>query len=197
MGELTDQARWCAKSAVVKFVDGSWVQSVLRSTTGAVVKFVDGSWVQSVLRSMTGIGSATGAAESEWRAARVSWQVLSEELGDGDLERAHVAAYERLMDALASQTTPRGHELAFLDWLADAQGRQPNPQQFVAAVLQLAVCSDPSALPEVLGFNLSYEGMPYHLLVTARELRELKIDSYCPSQLRDHADFQTSTCTLP
>ena len=165
LARLIAQARWCCESAVVKYVDGSWVQSVLRSTTG--------------------IAAAADDAEAQWSAARVSWQVLSEELGDGDLERAHVAAYERLMDSLAGLPTPRGHELAFLDWLADAQGRQPNPQQFVAAVLQLAVCSDPSALPELLGFNLSYEGMPYHLLVTARELRELRIDSYCtPARMR-------------
>jgi hypothetical protein len=33
-------------------------------------------------------------------------------------------------------------------------------------------------LPEVIGFNLGYEQLPLHLLITAYELKELHIDPY-------------------
>jgi hypothetical protein len=33
-------------------------------------------------------------------------------------------------------------------------------------------------LPEVIGFNLGYEQLPLHLLITAYELKELGIDPY-------------------
>ena len=33
-------------------------------------------------------------------------------------------------------------------------------------------------MPEAIGFNLAYEQLAYHLLVTIHELKELRIDPY-------------------
>ena len=149
-----DAIRWTRESAVVKYVDGSWVHGTFRSTT----------------------------PQDQRRAARTSWQVLSEELGDGDIERSHVAAYEGLMNKLADEEgsgpAPKGFEDEFVRWL-EIEGEQPNKQPWIAALLQLTVTISPEEfLPEILGFNLSYEGLPLHLLITAKELRELRIDPY-------------------
>ena len=46
-----------------------------------------------------------------------------------------------------------------------------------ALQLALGVCAD-EFLPEVIGFNLGYEQLPLHLLITAYELSELGIDPY-------------------
>lgn len=176
--DYDDAVRWCRESAVVKYVDGAWLQGTLRSTTGVTSAMEDAAKAGGAEASDEGCARAT---EAEWRAARVSWQVLSEELGDGDLDRSHVDAFQRLVDAHATdgKQQPRGYELDFLTWLTDDAQDQPNKQPWVAALLQLTVSASPNEfLPEMLGFNLSYEGLPYHLLVTARELRELGIDPY-------------------
>lgn len=172
-----------------------------------ILSLTDGSWLAHLGR-VTGTVSAMPvqpdekpptqqeqeAWAQEWRrAARSSWQVMSEELGDGDLERSHVGAYERLMDQLASAAgevaPPKGEDRAFTEWLG--AGTPPSPDNpspdtegndrcWRAAVVQLALSVSPNELlPESLGFNASYEGLPYHLLVSARELTELGFDAYC------------------
>lgn len=48
-----------------------------------------------------------------------------------------------------------------------------------AALAQLTVSTFPDQfLPEALGFNMSYETMPLHLLISVNELKELKLDPY-------------------
>jgi hypothetical protein len=175
--DRADAERWCRESAVVKYVDGAWLQGTLRSTTGLASATLDA--VNAVRGQPSTSATKLEDLEPDWRAARVSWQVLSEELGDGDLDRCHVDAYQRLMDGFVDACAPRGHHVDFLSWLADnvELEDQPNKQPCVAALLQLTTSAAPGEfLPEILGFNLSYEGLPYHLLVTARELKELGID---------------------
>jgi len=181
-----DAVRWCRESAVVKYVDGSWLQGTFRCTSGTNLA------VNDVLSVLNGLSSGSGGSrrvkegvKAERRAARTSWQVLSEELGDGDLERSHVAAYQSLMDSLSSQDrsgpAPRGYQRRFVSWLAgpDGDSDQPDKQPWIAALLQLTITSSPDEfLPEILGFNVSYEGLPLHLLITTKELRELAIDPY-------------------
>lgn len=175
----------------------------------SVVKFVDGAWLQHLARTTTGIGGVAGGSESQgsaaWlraqrRAARNSWQVMSEELGDGDIFRSHVAIYDNTMDALAREDggesaslPPKGHERAFTEWegaaghdphhlkLSGTQGQDSdgNVRCWRAAVAQLALSISPNEfLPESLGWNAAYEGLPLHLLISARELEELDLDAY-------------------
>jgi hypothetical protein len=133
------------------------------------VKYVDGSWVGNGLSAATRRGDRV--------AAKNAWQVMSEEFGDGDLQKHHVWVYEALMRSLESDgasSTP-GYEWGF-DGFAEGEGI---PRCWTAAVAQQLIGLHAAEfLPEALGFNMAYEALPYHLLVTTRELKELNIDNY-------------------
>jgi hypothetical protein len=85
-----------------------------------------------------------------------------EELGDGVPDKNHVTLYRRLLATHGCEhweTLPEDH--------------------FVQGAIQLALAHEADAfLPEVVGYNLGYEQLPLHLLITAYELNELGIDPY-------------------
>jgi hypothetical protein len=85
-----------------------------------------------------------------------------EELGDGVPDKNHVTLYRRLLAAHGCEhweTLPEDH--------------------FVQGAIQLALAYNADAfLPEVVGYNLGYEQLPLHLLITSYELNELGIDPY-------------------
>lgn len=114
----------------------------------APTKLVDGSWLYGLLRF--------------WRDTRIRTLVATylDELGAGDIRHNHVAIYRRLLAA---------HDCDDLRGVPDACFLQGATQ------LALAHCGA-RYLPEVIGYNLGYEQPPLHLLITARELRELGID---------------------
>lgn len=154
-----------------------------------VVKYVDGGWLSGVLDVAS--GRAAGLPESEEKASgalersvgKMAWQVISEEFGDGDLTKNHVYVYERLLESLAmggidaaGRAIP-GFVQGF-DGLPEDQGA---PRCWEAAIAQQCIgllASSREFFPEAIGFNMAYEALPYHLLVTSRELRELGIDDY-------------------
>ena len=116
----------------------------------APTKLVDGSWLYGLL--------------PHWRNPRLADLVRTyvEELGEGALDKNHVALYRGLLARYA---------LDPLDDLPDELYRQ--------GLIQLALAWNAEEfLPEVAGFNLSYEQLPLHLLVTAYELNELGLDPY-------------------
>lgn len=149
------------------------------------MKYVDGSWLQSTFQSTTGLevdaSGETYTPRAARRASRVSWQVLSEELGDGNLDKEHCKIFENLIDNIALppgtrtgsskdtgtgavgggsryKRTPKADEHEFLRWNASLgeSGAIENAQPFVAAMLQLAMSISPNEfLPEILGFNVS------------------------------------------
>jgi hypothetical protein len=60
-----------------------------------------------------------------------------------------------------------------------AQWQDLDDDHFLQGALQLALASHATQfLPEVIGFNLGYEQLPLHLLITSYELNELGIDPY-------------------
>jgi hypothetical protein len=121
---------------------------VLRSV--APTKLVDGAWLYGLLE--------------HWRSPRVGDLVRTyvEELGEGAVDKNHVVLYRSLLARYA---------LDPLDDLPDGLYEQ--------GVLQLALGWNAEAfLPEVIGFNLGYEQLPLHLLITAYELNELGLDPY-------------------
>jgi hypothetical protein len=121
---------------------------VLRSI--APTKLVDGSWLQGLL--------------PHWRNPRLAPLVRTyvEELGEGAVDKNHVVLYRGLLARYA---------LDPLDDLDDALYRQ--------GVVQLALgWNAQEFLPEIAGFNLGYEQLPLHLLITAYELNELGLDPY-------------------
>jgi hypothetical protein len=85
-----------------------------------------------------------------------------EELGDGVPDKNHVTLYRRLLAA---------HGCEHWEGLGD--------DYFVQGAIQLALayCGD-EFLAEVVGYNLGYEQLPLHLLITSYELNELGIDPY-------------------
>ncbi|KAF8428703.1 ATPase-like protein [Tirmania nivea] len=140
---------WIRKAAPVKYVDGSWLGGIHRLTT---------------------------THDDHRAASRVAWQILSEELGDGDLGKNHVAVYKQLVNTTGSSSIGLGHESRFI---SDVHNPNQEPQVWTAGVSQLLISLFPEEmLPEILGFNMAYECLPCHLLITIQELKELKLDPY-------------------
>ena len=85
-----------------------------------------------------------------------------EELGDGVPDKNHVTLYRRLLAA---------HGCEQWETLPD--------DRFVQGAIQLALAHHADDfLPELVGYNLGYEQLPLHLLITSYELNELGIDPY-------------------
>jgi hypothetical protein len=118
--------------------------------TVAPTKLVDGAWLYGLL--------------PHWREARLRplVQTYLEELGSGVAARNHVLIYRHLLITLGCDD---------LTSLGD--------EHYLQGTLQLALGQLAAQyLPEVIGFNLGYEQLPLHLLITAYELDELGIDPH-------------------
>ena len=116
----------------------------------APTKLVDGAWLFGTLR--------------RWHenAFRPLIKTYLEELGDGLPAKNHVVLYQRLLDNHGCN-----------DW------RDLDEAHFNQGAIQLALAyAGADYLPEMIGYNLGYEQLPLHLLITAYELNELGIDPY-------------------
>ncbi|MFJ2487643.1 iron-containing redox enzyme family protein [Pseudomonas sp. NPDC087639] len=116
----------------------------------APTKLVDGAWLYGLLQ--------------HWRDPRFSGLLCTylEELGEGNPAQNHVVIYRKLLAE---------HDLEHASPLDD--------ERYLQGALQLALgaCGD-EYLPEVIGYNLGYEQLPLHLLISSYELSELGIDPY-------------------
>lgn len=116
----------------------------------APTKLVDGAWLYGLL--------------NQWRDDRYRGliRIYLEELGDGAAADNHVAMYRRLLASTGCEP------LASLD-----------DEHYVQGAIQLCLARNAAHyVPEIIGFNLGYEQLPLHLLITAYELKELGIDHY-------------------
>jgi hypothetical protein len=116
----------------------------------APTKLVDGAWLYGLLH--------------RWDDARFAplIRIYLEELGEGLPDKNHVLLYRKL---LASHGCEQWNNLT--------------DDHFTQGAIQLSLAHHAADfLPEVIGFNLGYEQLPLHLLVTAYELNELGIDPY-------------------
>ena len=116
----------------------------------APTKLVDGAWLYGLL--------------GHWADPRFAAliPIYLEELGDGAADKNHVALFRKLLAANGCE-----------HWsdLPD--------EYFTQGAIQLSLGHHAAEfLPEVIGFNLGYEQLPLHLLITAYELAELGIDPY-------------------
>ncbi|ODQ54482.1 hypothetical protein SAICODRAFT_24264 [Saitoella complicata NRRL Y-17804] len=146
--------------------DKAFAEWWLRQSTP--VKFVDGAWLSRIM-----CVPVQNGVEREVR--RGAWQVMSEELGDGAMEMNHIAIYADLVKTLPNPITNSGDEASFIAPDMDLD----DPRVWRAATTQLAlgICAaECELLPEVLGFNMAYEDLPLHLLLTTHELRELGLE---------------------
>lgn len=115
----------------------------------APTKCVDGAWLHGALE--------------HWADPRYHGLIRTylEELGDGDPACNHVVIFRRL---LAGQGVHEPLPLA--------------DERYLQGALQLALGLNLERfLPEVLGYNLGYEQLPLHLLISTHELEELGFDA--------------------
>ncbi|KAK6340590.1 hypothetical protein TWF696_008916 [Orbilia brochopaga] len=137
---------WLVQSSPVKYVDGAWLGHINKITTPFDLR----------------------------RITKNAWQVLSEELGDGDIEKNHVHIYRRLMQVVEPRL-PAGDDPDF----THPRHQLNEPDVWKAAVAQLLISLFPhQCLPEIIGFNMHYEAMVLSTLKAAKELKELGFDPY-------------------
>lgn len=130
------------------------------------VKYVDGAWLGHINKCTTPF-ALRGISKD-------AWQILSEEYGDGDLRKHHVNVYHELVQAV-DPTLPKGDTA---DFIHPRHGLNDVPV-WKAAVAQLLISLFPDEfLPEILGFNLHFEGLSEETLIASKELQELKYDPY-------------------
>ncbi|KZM27475.1 uncharacterized protein EKO05_0005245 [Ascochyta rabiei] len=145
-GDMEEAKWWLKQAAPVKYVDGAWLGHINKITTP--FKY----------RNIT----------------KNAWQVMSEELGDGDLAKNHVYVYRQLMDDIDA-----GLPAADSEDFIDSCHNLDQTRCWKAAVAQLLISLFPhDFLPESLGFNMAYESLPLHLLKTVKELREVRLNPY-------------------
>ena len=128
----------------------------------APTKEVDGAWLAGLL--------------PQWQDPRFDdlLDTYLEELGEGVPRQNHVVIYRKLLAE---------HDCPDLSGLAD--------EYFLQGAVQLALGRfGAQFLPEVIGFNLGYEQLPLHLLITAYELAELGID---PHYFRLHVTIDNAS----
>ena len=114
-------------------------------------KLVDGSWLYSAFR------------RRDLNVYTILQKIYIEEAGEGYAHMNHVYIYKSLLERYSLNQD--------LNQYAD--------DLFIHGAIQLAlgyVLSD--TLPEVVGYNLGYEQLPYDLMVISYELDELGIDPY-------------------
>ncbi|KAH6203196.1 hypothetical protein HBI53_141210 [Parastagonospora nodorum] len=146
---FSDQAEakwWLKQAAPVKYVDGAWLGHINKIST------------PFMYRNIT----------------KNAWQVMSEELGDGDLGKNHVHVYRSLMNDIKAGL-PDADSKDFIH----PRHELNEARCWKAAIAQLLISLFPNDfLPEALGFNMAYESLPLHLLKTVKELRELRLNPY-------------------
>jgi len=118
--------------------------------TVAPTKLVDGAWLYGLLR--------------HWDNPDFHPLIKTylEELGEGVPDKNHVTIYRKLLAT---------HGCEGWEHLGE--------RHFVQGAIQLALGHNADRfLPEVIGYNLGYEQLPLHLLITSYELNEFGIDPY-------------------
>ncbi|KAK2759176.1 hypothetical protein FQN54_003276 [Arachnomyces sp. PD_36] len=130
-------------------------------------KLVDGAWLGHIYKAATPF---------DLRAiTKNAWQVMSEELGDGDLTKNHAAIYRELMQKVGAQL-PEAHSPEFIE---SKLGHEGNTETWKCAVAQLLISLFPNEfLPEILGFNMQFECLTWDTVLAARELKEVRLDDY-------------------
>lgn len=132
----------------------------------APVKYVDGAWLGHINKISTPFRFRN--------ITKNAWQVMSEELGDGDLAKNHVHVYRELMDDIDAKLPPADSE----DFI-NPRHELNEARCWKAAIAQLLISLFAHEfLPEALGFNMAYESLPLHLLKTIKELREVRLNGY-------------------
>jgi hypothetical protein len=144
-------------------IDRDYAKYWLR--TSAPMRYVDGAWLGGIhtLKTPTKLR----------QISRIAWQILSEELGDGNLAKNHVYIYSELLRSL---NIPMGKGDSN-DFIHPKKNINVHGSVWSAAVAQLALAvRSEEFFPEIIGFTLGYETITVQTMVTAFEMRELGMD---------------------
>ena len=160
-------AAWCA--AHTEAVGEQYKQYLAERKAGAARRFFSSKahalyFLKGVAPTKLVVGAWLFGLLKYWEqgAMRPLITTYLEELGNGVPEKNHVVLFQQLIDA---------HGCAQWQGLPE--------EHFVQGLVQLAMAYNADRfLPELIGFNLGYEQLPLHLLITAYELNELGIDPY-------------------
>lgn len=141
-----DAIQWLKRLAPLNLIDGAWLCRVHKITT------------PFVLRNIT----------------KNAWQVFSEELGDGDVEKNHVLIYRDLL-------RKHGVDLPAcdsIDFIREQHGLN-DEQVWRNSIGQLLISLFPNEfLPEILGLNLHFEALAPTGLKATKEFPEVGISAY-------------------
>jgi hypothetical protein len=142
-----DHAKWWLKQiSPVKYVDGAWLGHIHKITT------------PFALRPIT----------------KKAWQIMSEELGDGDFTKNHVYLWRELMEDIDANLSAPDTE----DFIHPRHGLD-KVHVWKAGVAQLLISIFPHEfLPEILGFNMHFEMLTWDTMRAIKELKELKLNDY-------------------
>ena len=132
----------------------------------APVKYVDGAWLGHINKVTTPFNLR--------KATKDAWQVMSEELGDGQTIMNHVYVYRDLMEEINARL-PEGDCIDFIHPRHELNEEEP----WKAALSQLLISLFPhDFLPEILGFNMHFEGLTMETMKAAKEVEELGLNAY-------------------
>ncbi|KAK2766746.1 hypothetical protein FQN54_006060 [Arachnomyces sp. PD_36] len=139
---------------------GEWLREI------APLKLVDGAWLGHLNKITMPFNLRP--------IVKQTWQVFTEELGDGHLDQHHVKVFEDLLGEfepdLPSPTTKA---------ILHPRYRLGSLKYWRAAVAQLLVSLFPDEfLPEILGFNMHFECLQLDTMQAAKELPEVSLDAY-------------------
>ncbi|KAH0496066.1 hypothetical protein TgHK011_003449 [Trichoderma gracile] len=141
-----DAIQWLKRLAPLNLIDGAWLCRVHKITT------------PFVLRDVT----------------KNAWQVFSEELGDGDVEKNHVLIYRDLLREHGVHL-PACDSIEFI-----REHHELNDEQvWRNSIGQLLISLFPNEfLPEILGLNLHFEALAPTGLRATKEFPEVGISAY-------------------
>ncbi|CAI7662645.1 unnamed protein product [Penicillium pancosmium] len=137
---------WLRKIAPLKLVDGAWLGHLNKITMPFSLRPI----------------------------VKETWQVFTEELGNGNRDQHHVKIFEDLLREfepdLPSPTTKS---------ILHPRYKLGNLKYWRAAVAQLIVSLFPCEFfPEILGFNMHFESLQLDTMQAAKELPEVHLDAY-------------------
>lgn len=139
---------------------GDWLRKI------APLKLVDGAWLGHLNKITIPFPLRPIVKET--------WQVFTEELGNGNRDQHHVKIFEDLLREfepdLPSPTTKS---------ILHPRYKLGNLKYWRAAVAQLMVSLFPHEFfPEMLGFNMHFESLQLDTMQAAKELPEVNLDAY-------------------
>ncbi|CAP93665.1 hypothetical protein EN45_039410 [Penicillium chrysogenum] len=139
---------------------GDWLREI------APLKLVDGAWLGHLNKITMPFALR--------QIVRQTWQVFTEELGNGNRDQHHVKIFEDLLRVF-ERDLPSPTTMAILH----PRYRLGNLKYWRAAVAQLLVSLFPhDFLPEILGFNMHFESLQLDTMQAAKELPEVGLNAY-------------------